>query len=287
MKNWLITKRTKRGISPVIATVLLIGLVVVAGLGVALVMFGTINTPDPLGVEVLAISSFETTDIDINVDKFDVTIQNTERTNVEISTDAFSLLYFNRTPILGWYMDQSKILLSGLSIVTIPLTCDNTIDQNELVPGNDTIFIDVTIFPEGKTSPKSARTFRSDIFTIGDTYGPVSLVSLSPSTTFSQEGLTLNFSVTNNGSTDLNLRLDFSTSSSSGLFFIVNGINTSLHVFTLEKLASTSFQSDVFQLNSSDLTSPGVPNLIFVTLSDNDNGNFLAIESLSVTYEPL
>ena len=85
MKNWLITKKTRRGISPVIATVLLIGLVVVAGLGVALVMFGTINTPDPLGIEVVAISSFETTDSDTKVDRFYITLQNTERTSIDIS----------------------------------------------------------------------------------------------------------------------------------------------------------------------------------------------------------
>ncbi|PWI48744.1 hypothetical protein CEE45_04985 [Candidatus Heimdallarchaeota archaeon B3_Heim] len=287
MKNWLITKKTKRGISPVIATVLLIGLVVVAGLGVALVMFGTINTPDPLGVEVIAISSFETTDSDIKVDRFDITLQNTERTNVEISADAFSLLYFDKTPIPGWYMDQSKILLPGLAIETISLTCDNTIDQNELIPGNDTIFIEVTVFPQGKTSSRSAKTFSSDVLTIGDTYGPTTLVSLNPSQTFGQEGLTMNFSLSNNGSMDMNLRLDFSVASSSGLFFILNSINRSSHIFTLEGFESTTFQEDLFQLNSSELTNPGEPYLIFVTLSDDDNGSILAIESLSVTYEPL
>ena len=286
MKNWLIRKRTKRAISPVIATVLLIGLVVVAGLAVALVMFGTINTPNPLNIEILAISSFETTDSDFYIDKFDVTLQNVERTKVEISADAFSLLYFNRTPITGWYMDQSKIILSGLAIVTVPLICDNTIDQNELVPGNDTIYIDVTVFPEGKTSPKSAKTFRSDILTVGDTYGPATLVSMTPLLTFGQEGLTMNFSVTNNGSMDLNLRLEFSIASSSGLYFIINGINTSLHTFTLEKFSLTTFQNELFQLNSSTSTSPG-EYLIFVTLSDYDNGDYLAIESLSVTYEPI
>ena len=287
MKNWLFTKRTKRGISPVIATVLLIGLVVVAGLGVALVMFGTINTPDPLGVEVVAISSFETTDSDLKVDKFDVTIQNTERTNVEISSDAFSLFYFNGTPILGWYMDQSKILLSALAIETVPLTCDNTIDQNELVPENDTIVIEVTIYPQGKTSARSAKTFSSDIFAIGNTYGPLSLTSLNPSPSFSQVGLIMNFSATNNGSMDINLQLAFSTASSNGLYFIMNGLNSSMYIFSLEKYESTTFQSEMFQLNSSALTNSDEPYLVFVTLSDTDNGNLLAFESLSVTYEPI
>ncbi|MCK4847491.1 MAG: hypothetical protein KAT16_00540, partial [Candidatus Heimdallarchaeota archaeon] len=69
MRNLISFKRRKRAVSPVIATVLLIGLVVVAGLGVALVMFGTINTPDPLKIEFLSVSSFETTDGDYKVDR--------------------------------------------------------------------------------------------------------------------------------------------------------------------------------------------------------------------------
>ncbi len=286
-ENMMNMLKKKRGISPVIATVLLIGLVVVAGLGVALVMFGTLNTPDPLGVEVIGLSSFETTDNDIYVDRFDITLQNMERTNIEISPDAFSLLYFNRTPILGWYMDQTKILLSGLGIETISLACDNTIDQSELIPGNDTIYIDVTVYPQGKTSARSAETFRSDILTIGDTYGPLSLISLTSSLIFTQAGLTMNFSVINNGSLDLELRLEFSVASSSGLFFIINDINRSQYVFTLEKFEVTSFPSEVFQLNSSELTTPGEPNFVFVSLLDHDNDGLLALEMLSVTYEPI
>ena len=56
MKKMLTFKRKKRAISPVIATVLLIGLVVVAGVGVAVVMFGTINSPDPLKLDIISIS---------------------------------------------------------------------------------------------------------------------------------------------------------------------------------------------------------------------------------------
>ncbi len=287
MKKLFKSRRKKRGISPVIATVLLIGLVVVAGLGVAIVMFGTINTPDPLGIEVLGFSSFETTDNDIKIDKFDITLQNTERTNIEITEESFSLFSIDRTLISGWSMDQSSIILPGLGSETIELSCDNTVDQSELTPENDTIYIEVTIYPQGKVNSRSGKTIRSDIFKVGDTYGPVSLVSRTPITTFSQSGLIMNFSVINNGSLALDLRLEFSTASSSGLYFLVNDVNTSQYIFVLGKYETSNFFDQVFQVNSSELTVPGEPYLIFVSLLDNETSKLLAIETLSVTYQPI
>ena len=85
----------RRAISPVIATVLLIGLVVIAGLGVALVMISTINAPDPIGIEVLSISNFETTDDDILVDRFEIEIWNSEETSLRLTKNGIKLLYFN------------------------------------------------------------------------------------------------------------------------------------------------------------------------------------------------
>ena len=91
--------RKSRGISPVIATILLIGLTVIAGVAVALVMFGIVNTPDPLKVEVIGISNFKTTDSDIFIDQFSVTLENKERTNVQIDPYAFVLSFINLTEI--------------------------------------------------------------------------------------------------------------------------------------------------------------------------------------------
>ena len=67
-------KKKSRGVTPVIATVLLIGLVVIAGIGVALVIFGTINAPPPMKVSILSISDFETTDDNTLIDHFSVTL---------------------------------------------------------------------------------------------------------------------------------------------------------------------------------------------------------------------
>ncbi len=286
MKNLFSYKRKKRAISPVIATVLLIGLVVIAGLGVALVMFGTINTPDPLKIEIVSISSFETTDGDYNVDRFDITLYNNERTNARIEMDAFSLLYFNQTEILGWEMDgQSEIIIPALTIQTITLACDNTLNEFELEPQNTTIYIDVTVYPADSNNPRLAKTFRSDILTIGDTFGPVSLSSFSVGSSFDQSGLTLNFSVTNNGSSDLNLRLDFATDSLGKFFYKINGVNSTSHSFTLDGFQTTVFPDTLFQINSTSLAVIGEIYLIFVTLWDDDNMNLLATEALLLAYE--
>lgn len=287
MRNLISFKRKKRAVSPVIATVLLIGLVVIAGLGVALVMFGTINTPDPLKIEFLSVSSFETTDGDYKVDRFDLTLHNNERTNVRIETNAFTLFDIDQTEIPGWEMDldQPEIIIPALTIQTITLACDNTLDEYELEPLNTTIYIEVTAYPAENDNPRSAKTFKSDILPIGDTVGPVNLFSLTSSSSFDQSGLTLNFSVTNNGSSDLNLRLDFSTDSFSKIFYRINEVNSTDHHFTLEGLKTTNFPDTLFQINTTSLAAYGENYLVFVTLWDNDNLDLLALKALLLTYE--
>ena len=287
MKKIVSYLRKKRAISPVIATVLLIGLVVVAGLGVAIVMFGTINAPEPIKIEYLSISSFETTDEDYNVDRFEVTIHNIERTNIRIESDAFTLSYLNGTEIPSWYMDldQSEIKIPALSIETIPLACDNSLNEFELVPQNTTIRIETIIYPAESNDPRLAKTIRSDVLNIGDTVGPVNLRSHTASSTFDQSGLTLNFSVTNNGTSDLDLRLDFSTDSFNKVFYIIDGINSTSHSFKLNGLASTTFQDSHFEINATSLASYGESFLVLVTLWNENNMKLLASETFILYYE--
>jgi flagellin-like protein len=287
MKNLLKHNQRKRAISPVIATVLLIGLVVIAGLGVALVMFGTINTPDPLKIEVVSISSFETTDGDYKVDQFKLTLFNPERTSARIEVDAFTLFYLNKTEIPGWEMneDQSERIISALETDTITLACDNTLNEYELQPKNTTIYIDVTVYPATNTNPRSAKTFRSDILTIGETIGPVTLTSFTEGNSFDQSGFNMNFSITNNGSTDLNLRLDFTSDSPNKIFFIINGVNRTTHSFTLDGFSTTSIPDTIFQINTTSDAILDESYLVIVNLFDNDNMQWFATESLLLTYE--
>ncbi|MHA2276171.1 MAG: hypothetical protein ACXAC2_10405, partial [Candidatus Kariarchaeaceae archaeon] len=127
--------------------------------------------------------------------------------------------------------------------------------------------------------------FRSDILTIGDTIGPVTLTSLTQGTSFDQSGFTLNFSVINNGSKDLDLRLDFTTSSPSKIFFIIDGVNSTTHSFTLDGFSTTLIPDTLIQINTTSEAILDETYLILVNLFDNDSMKWFATEALLLTYE--
>lgn len=268
-------RKKSRGVTPVIATILLIGLVVVAGIAVAVVMFGTINTPAPLKVEIISISEFETTDGNRFIDQFSVAIQNKERTGVRIESDAFNLTRIESgeadltgmdgTPISGWSMnpDQSEIILAGKSIDTFTLICDTTLGD-ELRPDNDTIYIEITVFPKDSTSERSAKTFRSNLLSIGSTYGPIFLKSQSLNLNLEDTGLDINFTVTNNGSADQILKLELSsTNSPQNITFAIDGVNRTNVIFTLSGYNNTILNTTVFP---TDKASVGDSYIVFVYL---------------------
>ncbi|MFX0087701.1 MAG: archaellin/type IV pilin N-terminal domain-containing protein [Candidatus Hodarchaeota archaeon] len=278
--------RKSRGISPVIATVLLIGLTVVAGVAVAIVMFGVVNTSDPLKVEVQSISDFKTTDNDILIDQFSVTLENKERSNVRIEADAFLVTYSNRTEIPEWSLDLDfdSIILPALTIETFTLACNPIYDHAELSPQNDSIYIEVTVFPEESTNPRNAKTFKSDILWIGDTIGPVYLISQLSATDFDITGYNFSLSVTNNGSTNLDLRLEFSTDSSESLYFVINGNNQTIHYFSLDGYSTTNFSSDTFTLMPTAQTIVDNDYFILITLWNQASINLLASTGIILTF---
>ena len=278
-----IYQRKSRAVSPVIATVLLIGLVVIAGVGVALVIFGTINTPAPIKVEVLSISEFATTDDDILIDQFSVTLQNEERTNVRIKPDGFELTFSNRTPIPGWNMDLSEILLQARTILTVPLTCD-ALNGRQLTPQNDTVYILVTVFPEGATTERSAKTFSSDLLIVGDTAGPFTLGLQVPTTNLGSTGLSMNFSASNNGSTTSGLFLEFSTDSPESIYFIINGTTRDRHYFSLARYTSTTFPDDTFIVNATSQATVDQTYLVLVFLWRESDLTILASAAVFLTF---
>ncbi|UCG04007.1 MAG: type IV pilin N-terminal domain-containing protein [Candidatus Heimdallarchaeota archaeon] len=227
-------QRKSRGVTPVIATILLIGLVVIAGIAVAVVMFGTINTPAPMKVEILGISDFETTDSNVLVDQFSVTIHNAERSNVRIESDAFTMELLDETPIEGWTMDPDQaIYLSSREITTISLICDPVIGD-QLLPGEDTIFIHVKVFPKDSTNERSAQTFSSDLLSVGNTIGPIFLDYQVSTLNLGAAGLDINFTLTNNGSADQELELELYTDSPESITFMIDGVNRTTVSFSLE-----------------------------------------------------
>lgn len=284
MKIIHLWQRKSRGVTPVLATVLLIALVIIAGIAVAVVLFGTINAPDPIDMRILSISEFETTDSNIYIDQFSVTLQNTERTPVRIRKgDGFALEFSDGTPIPGWTLnlDQDELFLHGNTILDLPLICDPTVGI-ELTPENDTIYIEVTVFPKDSTNERSARTFRSDLLSVEDTYGPTFFDTQDSYTAFGAAGLNVSFTLINNGSIDLDLFLEFTTDSDESIFFEINDKNQTIHSFSLPKYSTTNFSADTFTVKPNQATVDDY--LVFIILYDNADFEPLSIIILSLTY---
>ncbi|MFX0015008.1 MAG: archaellin/type IV pilin N-terminal domain-containing protein [Promethearchaeota archaeon] len=275
-----------RGVTPVIATVLLIGLVVIAGIAVALVVFGTINTPAPIDVEILSISGFQTTDSNTLIDQFSVTLQNDERTDVRIEPDAFTLELFETvgddTPIIpGWRMsiDQSFIL-SARAIETIILVCD-PFEGVELTPDEDIIYIEVKVYPKDSTNERLARIFRSDILSIGSTHGPIFVEYETSTMNLEAAGLTINFSVINNGSADQVLDFELFTDSPERITFAIDAINRTTFSFSLSGYGSTILNATIFPTDKATLDDTY---LVLVFLWSQENFQLVASMSIIMSY---
>jgi hypothetical protein len=235
-----------RGVTPVIATILLIGLVVVAGIAVAVVMFGTINSPAPMDVEILAISDFKTTDSNVLIDQFTITLHNAERSNIRIESDAFTLEHFNGPEIVGWTMDPDQaIYLSPREILTVSLICDPMVGE-QLTPDQDTIYIQVKVFPSDSTNERSARTFSSDLLSVGGTNGPIFLESQSSGVNLEDIGLDINFTIINNGSLDQDLELELYTDSPNNITFAIGSVNRTSISFFLAGFDEVTLNCTVF-----------------------------------------
>ncbi|MHA2247609.1 MAG: archaellin/type IV pilin N-terminal domain-containing protein [Candidatus Hodarchaeales archaeon] len=285
-------RKKSRGVTPVIATILLIGLVVVAGIIISVVMFGTINSPAPLKVEIISISDFETTDDDIFVDQFSVSIHNKERTSVRIKYDAFTLIRiesgeFNltgmdETPMSGWSMnpDQSEIILSAKAIEDFTLICDTT-EGDELIPDNDTIYIEITVSPKDSTSDRLAKTFRSDLLSIGSTHGPMSLVKHSLTLNLEDAGLNINFTVTNNGSADTILKLELYTDSPQKITFNIDGVNRTNVLLTLSGYNNKILNTTVFPTSEANV---GDSYIVFAFLWNQETMELVDSVNFILTY---
>jgi len=231
-------------------------------------------------VRILSISDFKTTDTNILIDQFSLTLHNTERTNLRVEADAFALEYKNGTPIPGWNMYQSEIYLSARMIEDFTLVCDPTYGI-ELPPDHDSIYIEVTVFPKDSTSERSARTFRSNLMLIGSTYGPIDLEYQASTLNLVDAGLTINFTTTNNGSADQSFLLDLYTNSPENITFRIDGINRSAASFSVFGFNKTTLSLTVFP---TDRVTSGDSYIVIAFLSRKSDLNLVAFVSFILTY---
>ncbi|MHA2274003.1 MAG: archaellin/type IV pilin N-terminal domain-containing protein [Candidatus Hodarchaeales archaeon] len=204
MKKLLLSKC--RGVSPIIATILLIALVIVGAAVTFIVLSGIFTQTTPVDLEIESISDFRSENGDVPVDRFTISIKNIRTEPAVIQTDEIKVFRGTGALLAGWQVlsDLDEHTISGEETVNLDLHCIDTTD--ELVPQVDRI--QVRFNASNSNDPDGTLTsFKSPTVQIGQTYGPVALSVSSTNIVGSGASSDTNLDLTfvNNGTTDLDL----------------------------------------------------------------------------------
>ncbi|MHA2370258.1 MAG: archaellin/type IV pilin N-terminal domain-containing protein, partial [Candidatus Hodarchaeales archaeon] len=209
MKKLLLSKC--RGVSPIIATILLIALVIVGAAVTFIVLSGIFTQTTPVDLEIESISDFRSENGDVPVDRFTISIKNIRTEPAIIQTDEIEVFRPGEVlPLAGWQVlsDLDEHTISGEETINLDLHCIDTND--ELVPQVDRI--QVRFDASTRNDPDGTLTsFKSSVVQIGQTYGPVALSVNSTNIVGSGASTSTNLNITlvNNGTTDLPIEVEF------------------------------------------------------------------------------
>ncbi|MHA2231906.1 MAG: archaellin/type IV pilin N-terminal domain-containing protein, partial [Candidatus Hodarchaeales archaeon] len=196
-----------RGVSPILATILLVALVIVGGALTFIVLAGVFTQNTPLDLEIETMSDFRSEDGDVRVDRFQISITNlrtetavikrTEITVINMTVDAVTGDR-NKTELTGWQVQgtSTEYLLSGKETVDLTLSCNTP--NHELLPRATQIQVQFNGYRSDDRND-NPKDFKSSTVTVGQTYGPV---GLSVESTHALDS-NLTLTVSNNGTTDL------------------------------------------------------------------------------------
>jgi flagellin-like protein len=207
MKKKLFSKC--RGVSPIIATILLIALVIVGAAVTFIVLAGIFTQTTPVDLEIESISNFRSENGDIPVDRFKISIKNIRTEPAIIQKDEIKVFRTGGVFLAGWQVlsDLDEHTISGEETINLDLHCIDTND--ELVPQLDRI--QVRFNASDSDDPEGTVTsFKSSFVRIGQTYGPVALSVSSTNIIGSGSSTDTNLDLTlvNNGTTDLDLLIE-------------------------------------------------------------------------------
>lgn len=228
MKIWLHIR--KKGISPLIATILLIALVVAAGAITFLVLSGIMFQETPVDLEIAAISDFRSENDDIRVDRFTVSVKSLNTQSAVIKRDEIKV--FNKTAmdveLTGWRIlgTTDEFFISGKETINLVLYCLNP--NHELLPRADRIQVQMNAYRSSGSDIKP-KVIKSPIVVVGQTYGPLSISTESISLGTLEWNLTLN--IRNNGTTDLDLIVELQAQDP---FFFNGSAYITRYIFELE-----------------------------------------------------
>lgn len=215
MKKPLLSKC--RGVSPIIATILLIALVIVGAAVTFIVLSGIFTQTTPIDLEIESISDFRSENGDVLVDRFTISIKNVRTEPAIIQTNEIKVNNMTidvngipeNTQLAGWQVlsDLDEHTISGEETLNLDLRCINTND--ELIPQFDRIKVSFAAFhsddPDG-----TITSFSSSVVQVGETYGPVALLVSSTHIVGSgaSNDTNLDLTLVNNGTTDLDLLVE-------------------------------------------------------------------------------
>ncbi len=209
-----IISRRKRAVSPIIATLILLGITVAAG-AVVYVMFNqgiSGTTTARIDLEVVSLTNFKDTNNNTKYDQFSVFVQNIERDAAYIS----SITVINTTSstqLSSWTMIAEKTEVLGYQAATVAISTSNSTEE---LQNGDVINIEISGGRSiSKTSADKLAEFLN--YEVGGLYGgsldfmpsPLSLVVLEANV--GQENVTV--SITNNGSTNSTVELELTVPS--------------------------------------------------------------------------
>ncbi len=195
MKSILVVR--KRGVSPLVGVILMIAMVIVAGTLTFIVLSGVFLQQTPVDVEIENLSDWKSTNEDVLVDQFSITVKNLRTETVTLKMTNITVINAtSREALPSWRVVGTDFdyELAGNQIKVFTLKCSNP--THELTPNYDRIQVQLQA-----SAGDSSKTVKSQTHRTGDTYGPITLTAES----FHVTDEYLNLTIQNNGTLDLDL----------------------------------------------------------------------------------
>ncbi len=204
-KRMLARVKGYRTVSPVIATVLLIALSVIAGLLLTITVLTILTIPQPIQVTVETPFDYKSSDSDVLIDSFRFGLRNDGDFAVQILNPKANIkILRGNAELKSWKVtfNESTFVVNARSSVILTMKME-TVNLQEQLKKNDKFQITLqdALLPLGDNTENIApSTVTSRTFTVGDTYGPLKFFNSS------DNGTHLEVNVTNLGTVTLTIQ---------------------------------------------------------------------------------
>ncbi len=254
IKNFKVFK----SVSPVIATVLLIALSIIAGLLVTITVLTILTIPQPIQVTIETPFDYKSNDVDVLIDSFRFGIRNDGDFAIKVLNPKASIKLLQNNAVLeSWKVSVNEsFVVNAKSSVVITMTTSSLPEQLNKNDKFRIVFEDAIIPLVESSDEVIAKTVTSRTFTVGDTYGPLKVTIMTNNATH------LQVNVTNLGTLTLTLQITVSSA-------------------TIDFVSETTLNSVI--LNSGESIQPtwehSIPSpskhIILLTIVDLDRGTLL------------